>query len=161
MVERGASHGTPRAWRRWIVEERVAIEGGWERRAWVVEDEPAAAALAAEMCEASGAATTVFRFPLPYLTALRGGPAPAVVVLDWRLERELSAGLFLATRHRHPRLPIIYWTASTSDALPSMISDDRYTIVVDKAGGTAPFEEALAWALDEEQGSTSTDRPAG
>ena len=31
-------------------------------------------------------------------------------------------------------------------ALPSMIQDDRYTVVVDKAAGTSPFEDALAWA---------------
>jgi CheY-like chemotaxis protein len=135
-----------------VVNEQAVIDGGWERRAWIVEDEPAAASLAADLCEANGAAASVFRLPLPYLTALRSGPAPAVVVLDWRLERELSAGLFLATRHRHPRLPIIYWTGSVRGSLPSMIQDDRYTIIVDKASGTGDFEEALAWALDDEQG---------
>jgi FixJ family two-component response regulator len=135
-----------------VVNQRAAIDGGWERRAWIVEDEPAAASLAADMCEANGATASVFRLPLPYLTALRSGPAPAVVILDWRLEHELSAALFLATRHRHPRLPIIYWTGSVRGSLPSMIRDDRYTIVVDKASGTVEFEDALAWALDDEQG---------
>jgi DNA-binding NtrC family response regulator len=134
------------------VNERLAVDGGWDRRAWIVEDEPDAASLAADMCEAKGAVPSVFRMPLPFLNALRAGPAPAVVILDWRLERELSAGLFLATRHRHPRLPIIYWTGSVRGALPSAIRDDRYTIVVDKASGTSPFEDALAWALDDEQG---------
>jgi DNA-binding NtrC family response regulator len=135
-----------------VVNERAAIDRGWERRAWIVDDEPAAASLAADLCEANGASAAVFRLPLPYLTALRSGPAPAVVILDWRLEHELSAALFLATRHRHPRLPIIYWTGSVRGSLPSMIRDDRYTIVVDKASGTAEFEDALAWALDDEQG---------
>jgi DNA-binding NtrC family response regulator len=134
-----------------VVNERAAIDGRWERRAWIVEDEPAAASLAADLCDANGASASVFRLPLPYLTALRAGPAPAVVILDWRLEHELSAALFLATRHRHPRLPIIYWTGSVRGSLPSMIQDDRYTIVVDKAAGTADFEDALAWALDDEQ----------
>jgi DNA-binding NtrC family response regulator len=133
------------------VNERAAIDGGWERRAWIVEDEPAAASLAADLCAEQGAAASVFPLPLPYLTALRSDPPPAVVVLDWRLEHELSAALFLATRHRHPRLPIIYWTGSVRGALPSMIQDDRYTIVVDKAAGTGEFEDALAWALDDEQ----------
>jgi FixJ family two-component response regulator len=135
-----------------VVNQRAAIDGDWERRAWIVDDEPAAASLAADLCEANGATASVFRLPLPYLTALRSGPAPAVVILDWRLEHELSAALFLATRHRHPRLPIIYWTGSVRGSLPSMIRDDRYTIVVDKASGTVEFEDALAWALDDEQG---------
>ena len=132
------------------VSEHAVTDGGWERRAWIVEDEPAAASLAVDLCEAGGAVASVFPLPLPFLTALRKEPAPAVLILDWRLERELSAGLFLATRHRHPRLPIIYWTGSILGALPSMIQDDRYTVVVDKAGGSAVFEEALAWALDDE-----------
>jgi CheY-like chemotaxis protein len=136
--------------RAWIVEERAPVDAAWERRAWIVEDEPAAAALAADLCEASGAAASVFRLPLAFLTAMRTSPAPAVVVLDWRLENELSAALFMATRHRYPRLPIIYWTGSPLDALPSMIQDDHYTIVVDKAAGSVPFEGALAWALDDE-----------
>ena len=130
--------------------ERVAIHRGWERRAWIVEDEPAAATLAAELCEANGAIASVFRLPLPVITALRTSPGPAVVVLDWRLEHQLSAALFLATRHRYPRMPIIYWTGIAAEELPSMIQDDRYTLIVDKASGTAQFEEALAWALDEE-----------
>ena len=135
-----------------VVNERAAIDGGWDRRAWIVEDEPAAASLAADLCEANGAAPSVFRLPLPYLTALRSDPPPTVVVLDWRLEHELSAALFLATRHRHPRLPIIYWTGSVRGALPAMIQDDHYTIVVDKAAGSGDFEDALAWAFHDEQG---------
>ena len=118
-----------------------------ERRVWIVEDEPAAAMLAADLCEASGAAASVFRQPSTFLAALRTSGPPTAVVLDWRLERELSAALFLATRHRHPRLPVIYWTGSTLGALPAMISEDRWATIVDKSGGTAPFEEALAWAL--------------
>lgn len=136
-----------------MVSERAAIDGTWERHAWIVDDEPAAASLAADLCEANGAVASVFRLPVPYLAALRAGPAPTVVILDWRLERELSAGLFLATRHRHPRLPIIYWTASVRGSLPSMIQRDRYTIVVDKIAGSRDFEDALAWALDDEQDS--------
>ena len=103
--------------------------------------------LAVELCESNHAAASVFRLPLKFLTALRTSAPPTAVVLDWRLERELSAALFLATRHRYPQLPVIYWTASTTSHLPSMISDDRCTVIVDKSAGNAAFEEALAWAL--------------
>ena len=81
------------------------------------------------------------------MTALRTTSPPTLVILDWRLEHDLTAGLFLATRHRYPRLPVIYWTGSTVSALPSMISDDGWTVIVEKASGTTSFEEALAWAL--------------
>ena len=136
-----------------MVEERAAIDGGWERRAWIVEDEPAAASLAADLCVANGAVASVFRMPLAFLTALRSSPAPAVIVLDWRLEHELSSALFLAIRNHYPRMPVIFWTASHADALPGMVQADRHSVVVDKASGTMSFEDALAWALDE-QGST-------
>jgi len=114
---------------------------------WIVEDEPASAKLAADMCEASGAEPSVFQAPLPYLAALRGEDVPAVVVLDWRLEHELSAALYLATRHRYPRLPVIYWTGSVSTTLPGMIRDDAMTVVVNKTDGSLAFARALAWAL--------------
>ena len=118
-----------------------------EDRIWIVEDEPAAALLAAELCEANGASASVFRQPLTFLAALRTSGPPAAVILDWRLENQLSAALFLATRHRHPRLPVIYWTGSTLGALPSMISDDPWALIVDKAAGIRSLEEALAWAM--------------
>ncbi len=114
---------------------------------WIVEDEPAAAALAADLCESNGASACLFRTPLDFLTALRASAPPRAVVLDWRLENELSAALFLATRHRYPRMPVIYWTGSDRSALPSMICDDRATMIVDKAEGTVSFEAALTWAL--------------
>lgn len=119
------------------------------RPIWIVDDEPAAAKLAADLCAARGAEAAVFHAPLPYLTALRSvEAAPAAVVLDWRLENELSAALYLATRHRYPRLPVIYWTGTVSSTLPGMVRGDAMTVVVDKAEGTAPFERALSWALD-------------
>ncbi|HSK94387.1 MAG TPA: hypothetical protein VLA76_10060 [Candidatus Angelobacter sp.] len=117
------------------------------RRIWIVEDEPAAATLAAELCEQSGAEATVFRAPLPYLAALRTADQPSAVILDWRLEHELSAALFLATRHRHPQLPVIYWTGSAAESLPAMIRSDARTRLVDKASGTVAFESALSWAF--------------
>lgn len=139
----------------------MAVDPRPGRSVWIVEDEPAAASLAAELCEASGATTMVFHAPAAFLSALRGGPAPAVVVLDWRLEHELSAALFLAVRHRHARLPVVFWTGSLPDALPSMILDDRWTSVVDKAAGTASFESALTWALEWSHEASAEGPPAG
>ena len=130
-----------------------------EQSIWIVEDEPAAAMLAAELCEARGAAASVFRSSSTFLSALRSSGPPTAVVLDWRLERELSAAVFLATRHRHPHLPVIYWTGSTLGALPSMISDDRWATIVDKSAGTAPFEEALTWALARAEARELEDSP--
>jgi DNA-binding NtrC family response regulator len=118
------------------------------RPIWIVEDEPAAAKLAADMCAARGAEASVFHAPLPYLTALRSVEAPTAVILDWRLENELSAALYLATRHRYPQLPVIYWTGSVESNLPDMVRGDAMTVVVDKADGSVPFDRALSWALD-------------
>ncbi|PZR64759.1 MAG: hypothetical protein DLM71_01540 [Chloroflexi bacterium] len=115
---------------------------------WIVEDEPAAAQLAADLCTSIGAEPSLFRSALPFLRAFREVKTPAAIVLDWRLEHELSAALFMATRHRFPELPVIYWTGSGASALPSMVRDDPHTCVVDKAHGSGPFERALRWALD-------------
>jgi CheY-like chemotaxis protein len=115
---------------------------------WIVEDEPAAARLAADLCAAHGAEAAVFHEPLPFLDALRSVGVPRVVILDWRLENELSAALYLATRHRYPHIPVIYWTASVSSELPSMLRGDELTVVVDKADGSGPFDRALSWALE-------------
>ena len=115
---------------------------------WIVEDEPAAAELAADICSSAGLEPTVFSAPIPFLAALRDEAGPRAVILDWRLERELSAALFMATRHRHPRLPVIYWTGSLSTALPAMIREDALTVVVEKGDGAVPFERAIAWAMD-------------
>jgi CheY-like chemotaxis protein len=115
---------------------------------WIVEDEPAAARLAADLCAAHGAEAAIFHEPLPYLTALRSSWVPRVVILDWRLENELSAALYMATRHRYPEIPVIYWTASVTSKLPSMLSGDELTVVVDKADGSEPFDRALSWALE-------------
>ena len=133
--------------RRASVSEPGKAESPSAHRVWIVEDEPAAAALASELCVACGAAPSVFRAPLPFLVALRAGVAPEAVILDWRLEQELSAALFLATRHRWPELPVIYWTGTPHDALPSMILEDAHTVVVDKAAGSRAFEEAVKPAL--------------
>ena len=130
-----------------------------DRRVWIVEDEPAAAMLAAELCEASGASASVFRGPTTFLAALRTSRPQQRSCSTGGSSGELSAGLFLATRHRHPQMPVIYWTGSTLGALPAMISEDRWAMIVDKASGSASFEDALAWALasaDAEQPEDST-----
>ena len=128
--------------------ERAIEQVGEARRVWIVEDEPAAASLAAELCASCGASPSVYRAPLPFLNALRTEERPDAVVLDWRLEHELSAALFLATRHRYPDVPVVYWTGSPGDALPVMIREDVRTVVVDKAAGTQAFESALSAALE-------------
>ena len=127
--------------------ERATEQAPEAPRVWIVEDEPAAAALAADLCMSCGASPSVYRAPLPFLTALRTAERPDAVVLDWRLEHELSAALFLATRHRYPDLPVVYWTGSSGDALPIMIREDARTVVVDKAAGSGAFESALTSAL--------------
>ena len=101
-----------------------------------------------DLCSSAGLEPTVFSAPDPFLAALRDQAGPRAVILDWRLERELSAALFMATRHRHPRLPVIYWTGSLSTALPAMIREDALTVVVEKGDGAVPFERAIAWAMD-------------
>ena len=54
----------------------------------------------------------------------------------------------MAARHREPALPVLFWTGTAANALPQMIQQDPRARVVDKAKGTAAFEDALRWALD-------------
>jgi DNA-binding NtrC family response regulator len=115
---------------------------------WIVEDEPAAAALAADLCALNGTLAYIYRDAQLFLDALHSEARPAVLVLDWRLERGLSAPLFMAARHREPALPVVFWTGTSAQALPQMIQQDPRARVVDKAEGTAAFERALRWALD-------------
>jgi len=112
----------------------------------VVEDDPNVAALAADLCRGMGANAVLFASPTPFLRAFSDG-APRAVVLDWRLEREVSAAAFMAIRHRYPLLPVVCWTASPRESLPVMIHHDPMTRIVDKASGMAAFEHALSWAL--------------
>jgi CheY-like chemotaxis protein len=114
---------------------------------WVVDDEPAAAAVACEMCDSAGLQPTAFRDAVSYLGALRGPTAPGAVILDWRLEHELSAALFMATRQRYPTLPIIFWTGSELGSLPLMVHHDPNVRVLAKSGGSTEFDAALAWAF--------------
>lgn len=122
-------------------------DGASRRPIWIVEDEPAVADLAADLCKASGADASVFHAASPYLDALRQTDAPVAVVLDWRLKNDLSAAIYLATRYRYPHIPVIFWTGSATARLPAMVRGDEMTVVIDKAQGAAPLERALAWAL--------------
>lgn len=117
---------------------------------WIVEDEPDAGKLAAEICETVGASPTIFHAPLAFLLALRGSSMPSAVILDWRLTNELSSGLFLATRHRYRGMPVIFWTNSP-EGLPSVAREDELARVVDKRGGVEPLEQALSWAFDQRE----------
>jgi CheY-like chemotaxis protein len=112
----------------------------------VVEDDPTVAALASDLCRDLGATAALFASPTPFLRAFDDG-APRAVVLDWRLEREVSAAAFMAIRHRFPQVPVVCWTAAPADTLPTMIHADPMTRMVDKAAGMAAFEAALLWAL--------------
>jgi CheY-like chemotaxis protein len=112
----------------------------------VVEDDPAAAALAADVCRGMGARAALFTSPTPFLRAFKD-EAPLAVVLDWRLGHEVGAAAFMAIRHRFPAVPVVCWTASSPDTLPAMLHRDPVTRVVDKAAGLAAFEAALTWAL--------------
>jgi CheY-like chemotaxis protein len=124
---------------------------------WIVEDEMAAATLAADLCALNDAPAEIYRDGQLFLDALRSQPRPSVLVLDWRLERGLSAPLFMAARHREPSLPVVFWTGSAASALPEMIHADARARIVDKADGTQAFERALRWALD----LAGVPRPAG
>lgn len=112
----------------------------------VLEDEPALAALAVDLCRGLGVSAAVYASPALFLDAARIAP-PRVLVLDWRLQGQLGAAAFMAVRHRYPQLPVVCWTASQPSHLPQMIRQDPISRVVDKAAGAAAFEAALRWAL--------------
>jgi FixJ family two-component response regulator len=136
-----------------ISEQRPSSAQSLTGAIWIVEDEPAAAALAADLCADNGARALLYRDGQLFLEALRTEARPAALVLDWRLERGLSAPLFMAARHREPSLPVVFWTGTAAIALPKMIRDDPRARIVDKASGAVGFEDALRWALEASAGS--------
>ena len=129
----------------------MALEPEPARHVWIVEDDPDAAALASELCEACGAVASVYPNPAAFLSALRSGELPDAVIFDWRLGQELSAALFLATRHRRPDLPVVYWTGMEPDGLPGVVREDGHARIVDKVDGSVAFRDALCWALEAER----------
>lgn len=114
----------------------------------VVDDDREVARLGGELCAMAGARGATYASTLQLIRAMNDGLSPQAVVLDWRLEREVSAGLFLALRHRFPRLPIMLWTGVAADQLPDMVLQDPLTRIVVKGEGTRPFMAAVRWALD-------------
>jgi FixJ family two-component response regulator len=112
----------------------------------ILEDDPVLAELAAELCADIGLRAVAYPTPAPFLDSVRASP-PAALVLDWRLRDQLGAAAFMAVRHRHPRMPVVCWTASPAWRLPQMIREDPVTQVVDKAAGATDFERAVRRAL--------------
>src|SRR2546430_17222603 len=88
---------------------------------WIVEDEPAAAALAADLCALNGTLAYIYRDAQLFLDALRSEARPAVLVLDWRLERGLAAPLFMAARHLAATLPVVFLTGTADDTLAHLL----------------------------------------
>ena len=103
--------------------------------------------LAVEVCGSLGLTAATFRSPATFLSRFTS-TAPRVVVLDWRLERDVGAGVFMALRHRFALVPIVCWTAVPSSSLPDMVASDGRTRVVQKTSGVDAFESALRWASD-------------
>jgi hypothetical protein len=90
------------------------------RPIWIVEDEPAAAKLAADLCEASGAEASVFRAPLPFLTArleilaqqqkLAGGALPILQKFYYELAQGSAPGQLAALLKMVPISQVLYGT---------------------------------------------------
>lgn len=116
-------------------------------RVAVIEDRPELAELAAELCERLGLVPTTYPTPARFLAELGERP-PRLIVLDWRLEREVGAAVFLAVRHRFEEVPIVCWTAAAPEELPDMLAGDARTRLVRKASGLAAFEDAVRWARE-------------
>ncbi len=112
----------------------------------VLEDERALADLAVEVCGHLGLRAVVFRTSAAYSGAL-GARRPRLVILDWRLEREVAAAVYLALRHRFHDLQIVLWTATGERELPGMLGADPHTRVVRKSSGLDALEMAIREAI--------------
>ncbi|MGH2455709.1 MAG: response regulator [Candidatus Limnocylindria bacterium] len=112
----------------------------------VVEDDAALASIAEEVCEALGYGASAYAAPAAFLRDFAAS-APDAVVLDWRLEREVGSAVFMAIRHRFPRIPVVCWTAMPLDGLPAMVRQDPLTRFVAKGSDVVHLEEALRWAV--------------
>lgn len=119
-------------------------------RVGIIDDDATVARLAADVCEALGTEARVYAATGPFLAAL-ADDAPAAIILDWRLEREIGSAAFMAVRHRFPNLPVVCWTGFAAATLPAMVHHDPATRVVSKTDGTAALEAAIRWALAYEQ----------
>ncbi|HEX2194689.1 MAG TPA: response regulator [Candidatus Limnocylindria bacterium] len=111
----------------------------------VLEDDEELATLAVEMCAKAGLSAARYSRAGEFLGAVSTRP-PKLVVLDWRLERELGAAAFMAVRHRLGGLPIVCWTSTPAHELPAMLAGDALVRIVSKSAGVDAFEAAVRWA---------------
>jgi FixJ family two-component response regulator len=111
----------------------------------VLEDDPHLAELAVDLCARVGLSAATYSSPGAFLGEMTVAP-PRLLILDWRFERELGAGVFLTVRHRFGYLPIVCWTATPAQDLPAMVVDDHHVRIVPKSHGIDAFEAAVRWA---------------
>ncbi len=112
----------------------------------VLEDERELADLAVEVCRQLGLSAAVFETSAAYNGAF-GGRRPSLVILDWRLEHEVAAAVYMALRHRFDDLRIVLWTATGERELPGMLDADPHTRVVRKSSGLEALEGAIREAI--------------
>ena len=118
----------------------------------VLEDERELADLAVEVCRQLGLTASVFRTAAAYNETF-AGRRPRLVILDWRLDREVAAAVYMALRHRFDDLQIVLWTATGERELPGMLGADPRTRVVRKSSGLETLEAALREAIAAGSGS--------
>ena len=114
----------------------------------VLEDDPSLAELAVELCDRQGLSAATYTSPAGFLGEASRIP-PRLLILDWRFERELGAGVFLAVRHRFGDVPIVCWTATPISDLPAMLIRDPRVRIVQKSRGVDAFENSVQWAAQD------------
>lgn len=117
----------------------------------VLEDDPQLAELAVELCGRIGLSAVTYASPGAFLGDV-GVEPPRLLILDWRFERELGAAVFMTVRHRFGDLPIVCWTATPAEDLPSMVAGDPRVRIVSKSDGIEVFESAVRWAAEPQGG---------
>jgi FixJ family two-component response regulator len=122
----------------------------------VLEDDPAVAELAVELCDRMGLAAATFRSPAGFMGEV-SRLDPRFLILDWRLERELGAAVFMAVRHRFGDLPVVCWTSTAITDLPAMLVRDPFVRIVQKARGVVAFEAAVRWAVRHTDGRSGSN----
>jgi len=112
----------------------------------VIEDEREPGELALEVCQRMGLSARQYRTSAAFQAAF-AERRPDLVILDWRLEREVAAAVYLALRHRFEALPIVLWTGTGEHDLPRMVARDPHTSVVPKPSGLEALEAAIRGAF--------------
>ncbi|HSM38603.1 MAG TPA: response regulator [Candidatus Limnocylindrales bacterium] len=123
----------------------------------ILEDDPDLAEIAAHLCRDIGLSAATFRTAGALLAGFDSAP-PRVVVLDWRLERDVGAAAFMALRHRFADVPIVCWTGMPAGSLPAMVAADSRTRIVRKADSLDELEAAIRWACPTRPESVSQNR---